>query len=330
MNVLQTEAPTGQIYELQTTTQGTLLAEVVPGGGGGSTIVTPLENIFWILQSSTDGGGAAVETDAPSGAFSTFAAALAAATPGVDATLFVGEGDYSAEGAQDWAGKGIPSLNVICLDGVQGTTLPPLNCDLLRIENGIVLDPGGGAPSLLAVGGCDLYTTNVLGPIQTGNLAADRCVVAGGTIGGGTLFNCNFVGPPQFSALSSLEVDANTLAALGEVNASTTEVDPHIFGGGFDYAWMKDANKAFALSDFPRLLVPANVFTAARVATVDLTSSTDLDTLTVDGYGDLSVNTLTVNGVVLDGQGKRYVLQVQTGALVLISRENVPANQGTG
>ena len=35
MNVLQTNAPTGQVYEVETTTQGTLLCEAVPGGGGG-------------------------------------------------------------------------------------------------------------------------------------------------------------------------------------------------------------------------------------------------------------------------------------------------------
>jgi hypothetical protein len=338
MNVLKSDAPVSQQYELQTTTQGTLLVELEPDGGGGATTVTPLQNQFWVLQLSTSTGGAAVNTDAPSGAFSTLAAALAAAVPGHTATLFVGEGDYSAEGVQDWGGKGITSLNIIGLPSLQGVTLPAFDCDEISLANVIVLDPGAGAPALLAVAGVELDQCNVLGPIHTGNLAAERCILASGAgqhqIATATLYNCNF-SANDFQTLTGFEVDANTLAGMaGNGSTTTPEATPVVFGGQWNYAWLKDANRAInggGAWDQDRAILPANTLTASRVVTVDLTGAPAVGTSTfiVDVYDDTSVNTLTVNGTVISSTlPQRYVFQVQAGpVLTLISQERAPANQ---
>ena len=342
MNVLQTTAPTGQQYEVQTTTQGTLLVESVPGGGGGSTTVSPLvttgAQVFWVMQGSTAGGGAAVQTDAPSGAFSTLAAALAAATPGVPAVLYVGGADFSAEGLQDWGAKGVPSLQIIGLPSLQGVSLPPFDCDNMSLTNVIVPDPGGGNPALLAVSGVDLDRCNVVGPLHVGGCAASRCILGSGAgqhqIGFGTLFNCNFAGANDFQTFSALEVDANTLAALASTDASTPEANPVIFGGQYNYAYLKDADRTVnggGSWDQDHAILPANILTAPRVLTVDLTGApaVGFSTFTVDVYGDTSTNTLTVNGTVISSTvQQRYVFQVAAGPVLnLIRQELVPANQ---
>jgi hypothetical protein len=332
MNVLQTAAPTGQVYEIQTTTQGTLLAEAVAGGGGGSTIVTPLANIFWILQSSTAGGGAAVATDAPSGAFSTFAAALAAATNGVAVTLFVGPGDYSAEGLQDFGAKGVPFLNVYGLSGAAGfaedagVIIPALDCDNMVLD-GVQLG-GTGTTTCVSSLSARNVSFETTGGLTVGNAVLDDCVLGGGAIdiSEAALTRCTFssdVG--AISDISGWNVDSSTAAQLGNSPAnghfnSSTSVELN----GSPCKLMHDANTGLVLADFSQVLV-LNEFTAPRVLTVDLTGSASLDTLTVLTYADVAGgNTLTVNGTVLDRDNYTTVFQNQSATLVPFAAERAP------
>lgn len=320
-NVLESNAPAGQQYEIQTTTQGTLQVSLAPGGGGGSTTVSPLvttsAQCFWIMQGSTAGGGAAVQTDIPSGALATFAAALALATPGVPCTLFVGDGDYSAEGLQDFGAKGVPALTVISLNGNAGAsqvgggvTIPALNCDSLTLY-GVALEGAGLTQTIeMYASYCTFGTT---GGLTAGSANFDFCNIGGGPINVSTaiLTNCRFLS--DIGAITSVEgwdIDSNTASQLGngpangKFNSSTSVVL-----NSTPCKLMHDADTTVVLTDFDQVLV-LNEFTAPRTLTVDITGASDTDALTVLVYADVAggapQNTLTVNpGATVLGRDNR-------------------------
>lgn len=339
MNVLESEAPAGQVYELQTTTQGTLLVELTPGGGGGSTTVSPLVTtagqVFWIMQGSTAGGGAAVQTDTPSGAFATFAEALAATTNGLPVTLFVGPGDYSAEGLQDFGAKGVPFLNVVALSGAGGldedaaVIIPALDCDNMFLD-GVQM---GGTGTLTAVGelGARNCGLDPAGGVTAGEAILDGCLLGGAIdITTATLTRCGFFS--DIGAITSVEgwnVDSLTAAALGNGSAnghfnSSTSININ----SQPAALMHDADRTVVLADFNQVLV-LNEFTAPRTLTVDFTGSESLDLLSCYVYADVaSGNTLTVTDgthpTVLDRDAYTNVFQNQAGTLALFGSEHAP------
>ena len=317
--VLVTNAPEGLIYELQSTNEGVLPAQVSASTIG--AVSSPLLNAFWIdPRGAAAGPGLPFRSDTD-GAFSTFAAAFAAVDPTSPIlSLFCVEGDLSAGGMVL-----LDTVGTFTAEGISGAawklepdfvSLPPFTgtgSNVLQFRNVLITAVAGA--SLVDVGSVTLSDCQVNGSIDSGNpIVATQTVFRGDldVAGSGPVVtscefrSCDVTDTPDFSTPAAF-ADEESLANFGRGSVSRVDANPFWFllGTLEQTVVMRTANRTVNNAGAwttQRAWVAQNTLTGNLVLTVTMTDAPALALFTVENYDTLSGNTLTVNGTVVAGK----------------------------
>ena len=338
MGIRIKEAPSGK--EITGTVDNQILVwnnttkrwDVGTQSGGGA--ISAIPNTFWVQAASTKTGGTAAISGA-AGPFPTIAAALAAAVVGHAVTLFVGEGDYSAEGFQDFSA--FNALNVYGIAGSSGSTeqggqitLPALSCPNMVLRDVTLSGAGNTQADQLEASNCSLTTA---GLTVSGYAALANCVLGHDiSIAAGRFDQCSFdstVG--TITDISGWDVDQKTLGQLGNGGAAGKFSGGQVSLNGVPLANMYDNNTTVVVADFSGVLITNFPWTAPRTLTLDLTGAIDGDVCHLYTYADVAgaQGPLTVNpgGLTFSRDTYETTLVVTTGgtALAVQAAEHAPS-----